>query len=95
MPGSWVGYPSPQRPKGEAGHAVAIWLSDSLRCSVPVTALVQCPALISLLRHQWTSQGWEDPLQDPDLDPWRGRVEEDCSEAFDDEGFQAWYIDQA
>ena len=57
--------------------------------------MAAAPALISLLRHHWTSQGWEDPLQDPDLDPWRGRVEEDCSEAFDDEGFQAWYIDQA
>ena len=72
-----------------------LFLSDGLRCSVPATALVQCPALISLLRHQWTSQGWDDPLEAPDLDPWRGRMEEDCSEAFDDVGFQAWYFDQA
>ena len=47
------------------------------------------------LCHQWTPQGWEDPLEDPDLDPWRGRVEEDCSEAFDDVGFHAWCFDQA
>ena len=76
---------------------------DGLRCSIPVTALIQCPALISLLRYQWTSDGWEDPLGAPDLDPWRGCVqedwhgcvEEDCSEAFDDVGFHAWCVDQA
>ena len=68
---------------------------DGLRCSVPATALIQCPALISLLRYQWTSDGWEDPLGAPDLDPWRGCVEEDwsefveedCSQAFDDVAF--------
>ena len=39
----------------------------------------------------------------PDLDPWRGCVEEDwrefveedCSQAFDDVGFHAWCFDQA
>ena len=69
-------------------------LSDGLRCSVPATALVQCPALISLLRHQWTSQGWEDPLEAPDLDPVHGYAGEDCAEAFDDNGLSAWYFDQ-
>ena len=72
------------------GHTDGYQLSDSLRCSVPVPALIQCPALISLLRYQWTSDGWDDPLGAPDLDPWRGCVEEDCSEAFDDVGFHAW-----
>ena len=62
-------------------------LSDGLRCSVPTTALVQCPTLISLLRYQWTSDGWEDPLEAAALDPWRGYAGEDCSDAFDDEGF--------
>ena len=80
-----------KRPRPVEGYP----LSDGLRCSVPATALVQCPALISLLRHQWTPQGWDDPLQHPDLDQRGGRVEEDCSEAFDDVGFQEWYFDQA
>ena len=91
----WPGRDRDRRPAWRPRPLEGYPLSDCLRCSVPVTALVQCPTLISLLRHQWTSQGWEDPLQDPDLDPWRGRVEDDCSDAFDDEGFQAWYIDQA
>ena len=69
--------------------------SHGLRCSVPATALVQCPALISLLRHQWTSQGWDEPLEDPDLDPFHGSAEEDCAEAFHDDGFSPWYLDPA
>ena len=69
-------------------------LSHGLRCSVPVTDLVQCPALISLLRHHWTSQGWEDPLEAPYLDPFLGYAGEDCADAFDDEGFSSWYFDQ-
>ena len=31
----------------------------------------------------------------PDLDPWRGYAGEDCAQAFDDEGFSAWFFDQA
>ena len=59
-------------------------------------ALIQCPALIILLRYQWTSDGWEvDPLEVPDLDQLRGCVEEDCSEASGDEGFHAWCLDDA
>ena len=34
-------------------------------------------------------------LEAPDLAPWRGYVEEDCSDAFDDAGFSEWYFDQA
>ena len=60
----------------------------------PYHPLVQCPTLISLLRYQWTSDGWEDPLEAPALDPWRGYAGEDCSDAFDDEGFSEWYFDQ-
>ena len=54
-----------------------------------------CPALISLLRYHWTSDGWEDPLKAPDLDPLHGYAGEDCAEAFDDEGFSARSFDQA
>ena len=63
--------------------------------TIPATALIQCPALISLLRYQWTSDGWEDPLEAPDLAPCRGYVEEDCSDAFDDAGFSEWYFNRA
>ena len=79
------------RPRPPDGYLIM----DGLRCSIPATALIQCPALISLLRYQWTSDGWEDPLEAPDLAPWRGYVEEDCSDAFDDAGFSEWYFDQA
>ena len=106
--GAWTGFGWPGRdrdlrpawrPRPPDGYPIM----DGLRCSIPATALIQCPALISLLRYQWTSDGWEDPLGAPDLDPWRscaqgdwrGSVEEDCSQAFDDVGFQAWYLDQA
>ncbi len=91
----WPGRDRDRRPAWRPRPAEGYPLSDGLRCSVPATALVQCPALISLLRHQWTSQGWEDPLEAPDLDPFRGHAGEDCAEAFDDEGFSAWYLDQA
>jgi hypothetical protein len=37
---------------------------DGMLCSVPAAALIQCPALMSLLRHQWTLDGWDDPLAD-------------------------------
>jgi len=43
---------------------------DSLLCSVPAATFIQCPALISFLSHQWTLDGREDPLADPDPDPW-------------------------
>ena len=69
-------------------------LSHCLHCFVPATVLVQCPALISLLRHQWTSQGWEDP----DLDQFHGSAEEDeedCAQAFHDDGFSPWCLDSA
>ena len=68
---------------------------DGLRCSVPATALIQCPAIISLLRYQWTSDGWKDPLGAPNLDPWHGHKGEDCAETFNDEGFTAWRLDHA
>ena len=37
--------------------------------------LIRCPTLIRLLRHEWTRDGWEDPLEDqddtgPDADQW-------------------------
>ena len=70
-------------------------IMDGLRCSVPSPALIQCPALISLLRYQWTSDGWEDPLGAPDLDPWHDHKGEDCAEAVDDEGSPQWYLDRA
>ena len=50
--------------------------------------------IISLLRRHWTSQGWEDPLEAPYLDPFLGYAGEDCADAFDDEGFSSWYFDQ-
>ena len=59
---------------------------DGLRCSIPSSTVIQCPALISLLRYQWTSDRCEDPLGAPALDPWRGDEGEDCAEAFDDKG---------
>ena len=90
----WPGRDRDRRPAWRPRPVEGYPLSDGLRCSVPATALVQCPALISLLRHQWTPQGWDDPLQHPDLHR-GGRVEEDCSEAFDDVEFQEWYFDQA
>ena len=67
----------------------------SVPATPPLSSIVQCPALISLLRHQWTSHGWEDPLEAPDLDPFLGYAGEDCAEAFDDEGLSSWYLDQA
>jgi hypothetical protein len=66
----------------------------SYRCSVPAAALVKSPALISLLHHEWTSQGWEDPLEAPYPDQFFGHTVEDCADAFDDEGFSSWYFDQ-
>ena len=51
--------------------------------------------MISLsLRRHWTSHGWEDPLEAPSLVPCHGTAGEDCAEAFADEGFTAWYLDQ-
>ena len=92
----WPGRDRDRRPAWRPRPPDGYPIMDGLRCSIPATALIQCPALISLLRYQWTSDGWEDPLGAPDLDPWRGCVEEeDCSEAFDDVGFQAWCFDQA
>ena len=54
-----------------------------------------CTVSFLLSPYQWTPGGWEDPLGAPDLDPWRGCVEEDwrefveedCSQAFDDVAF--------
>ena len=91
----WPGRDRDRRPAWRPRPAEGYPLSHGLRCSVPATALVQCPALISLLRHQWTSHGWEDPLEAPDLDPFLGYPGEDCAEAFDDEGLSSWYFDQA
>ena len=90
----WPGRDHDRRPAWRPRPSDGYQLSDSLRCSVPVTALVQCPALISLLRHHWTSHGWEDPLEAPYLDPFLGSAGEDCADAFDDEGFSSWYFDQ-
>ena len=59
---------------------------DGLLCSIPATDLIQCPALISLLRYKWTSEGWQDPLGGPVIDPWQ---EEDYA-AFDDEDCSVW-----
>ena len=91
----WPGRDRNRRPAWRPRPPDGYPIMDGLRCSIPVTALIQCPALISLLRYQWTSDGWEDPLGAPDLDPWRGCVEEDwsefveedCSQAFDDVAF--------
>ena len=79
------------RPRPSDGYP----LSDSLRCSVPVTALVKCPALISLLRYHWTSHGWDDPLESPYLSPFFGDAGEECAEDFIDAGFSTGYFDQA
>jgi hypothetical protein len=89
----WPGRDRDRRPAWRPRPAHGYPLSDSLPCSVTATDLVQCPALISLLRHQWTSHGWEDPLEAPDLDPFLGYAGEDCAEAFDDEGLSSWYFD--
>ena len=53
------------------------------------------PLLVSFFVKLAGSDGWEDPMGAPDLDPWRGCVEEDwrefveedCSQAFDDVAF--------
>ena len=53
------------------------------------------PPFVSYL---WTSDGWQNPMGAPDLDPvrdpWHGYAGEDCAKAFDDEGLTAWYLDQ-
>ena len=56
------------RPRPPDGYPIL----DGLRCPISATALIQCPALISLLRYRWTSDGLEYPLEVPDLDPWPG-----------------------
>jgi hypothetical protein len=50
---------------------------SSTACCASATDIIRCPALIRLLRHQWTqhagSSGWEDPLADQEdagHDPW-------------------------
>ena len=78
------------RPRPSDGYP----LSDSLRCSVPVATLVKCPALISLLRYHWTSQGWDDPLDAPYLDPFLCHAGEEWADDFVDEGFSTMYFDQ-
>ena len=73
----WPGRDRDRRPAWRPRPPDGYPIMDGLRCSIPATALIQCPALISLLRYQWTSDGWDDPLGAPDLDPWRGCVGED------------------
>ena len=90
----WPGRDRDRRPAWRPRPPDGYPIMDGLRCSIPVTALIQCPALISLLRYQWTSDGWEDPLTAPALDPWRGEAGEDCAQAFENEGFNAWFFDQ-
>ena len=58
----WPGRDRDRRPAWRPRPPDGYLIMDGLRCSIPVTALIQCPALISLLRYQWTSDGWEDPL---------------------------------
>jgi len=59
--------------------------------------VIRCPALIRLMRHQWTPQGWEDPLadhEDSGHDPWGAYgvledLDHDCAWAFDDACFRS------
>ena len=90
----WPGRVRDRRPAWSLRPSNGYLLSDSLRCAVPVTDLVKFPALISLLRHHWTSQGWEEPLEAPYLDPFLGHAGEECADDFVDEGFSTWYFDQ-
>ena len=73
----WTGFGWPGRDRdrcpalykhGDLGPPDGYPMLDSLRSSIPDTSLLQCPALISLLRYQWSSDGWEDPLGAPDLE---------------------------
>ena len=49
------------------------------------------------MRHQWTTQGWEDPLadhEDSGYDPWAAYgvledLDHDCAWAFDDPCFRS------
>ena len=70
---------------------------DGLLCSASATDIIRCPALIRLMRHQWTRQGWEDPLadhEDSGHDPWGAYgvledLDDDCAWAFDDACFRS------
>ena len=87
----WPGRDRDRRPAWRPRPPDAFPILDGLICSIPATDLIQCPALISLLRYKWTSEGWQDPLGGPVIDPWQ---EEDYA-AFDDEDFSAWDFDHA
>ena len=91
----WPGRDRDRRPAWRPRPLDGYPLSDSLRCAVPLPALVKCPALISLLRYHWTSQGWDDPLESPYLSPFFGDAGEECADDFVDEGFSTGYFDQA
>ena len=90
----WPGRDRDRRPAWRPRPPDGYPLSDSLRCAVPVPALVKCPALISLLRYHWTSHGWDDPLDAPYFDPFLGHAGEEWADDFVDEGFSTMYFDQ-
>jgi hypothetical protein len=71
----WPGRDRDRRPAWRPRPAEGFPVLDGLLCAVSATDLIRCPTLIRLLRHEWTRDGWEDPLEDqddtgPDADQW-------------------------
>ena len=93
----WPGRDRDRRPAWRPRPPEGFPALDGLLCSASATDIIRCPALIRLMRHQWTPQGWEDPLadhEDSGHDPWAAYgvledLDHDCAWAFDDPCFRS------
>ena len=60
----WPGRDKDRRPAWRPRPAEGFPVLDGLICALAAPDLIRCPALICLLRNQWTQDGWEDPFGD-------------------------------
>ena len=86
----WPGRDKDRRPAWRPRPAEGFPVLDGLICALAAPALIRCPALIRLLRNQWTQDGWEDPFEDQE-DTGHDAATWDAYGLFGDDEFEDYF----